>query len=295
MSQEQVHSIAGFAVVERGGHGLERIVVTAPEADAEIYLQGAHVTRFQPNGRGSLLFLSEKSIFQSGKAIRGGVPIVFPWFGPNAADPKLPAHGFARTTRWDLSAIIRRGNRALIELALKASEATRKLWPHDFELRFRVTVGATLQMQLEVRNSGGTEFLFEEALHTYLAVKDVRQVAIGGLAGREYLDKVQGGKRIREGAQPIRITGETDRVYLATPDAVIVDDPAASRRLRVEKESSNATVVWNPWIAKAKALSDFGDDEWPAMLCVESADVGESAVTLRPGEVHTLCATVAVD
>jgi glucose-6-phosphate 1-epimerase len=295
MSQEQDHSIAGFAVVERDGYGLERIAVTTADAEAEIYLQGAHVTRFQPNGRGSLLFLSEKSIFQPGKAIRGGVPIVFPWFGPSAADPKLPAHGFARTTRWDLSAISRRGDRALIELALKASEATRKLWPHDFELRFRVTVGTTLQMQLEVRNAGGTDFSFEEALHTYLAVKDVRQVAIGGLAGLEYLDKVQGGKRIREGAQPIRITGETDRVYLATPDAVIVDDPAASRRLRVEKESSNATVVWNPWIAKAQALSDFGDDEWPAMLCVESANVGEIAVTLRPGEVHTLCATVAVD
>jgi glucose-6-phosphate 1-epimerase len=220
------------------------------------------------------------------------VPLIFPWFGPNAADPKLPAHGFARTTAWNLESISRDGNRAIVELSLQPTETTRKLWPHEFELRSRVIVGSNLQMELTVRNSGDQAWRFEEALHTYLAAGDVRKTSIFGLAGRDYLDKVQGGRRIAQGREPITITGETDRVYLNTRDDIVVDDPAESRRIRVSKDSSNDTVVWNPWIAKAKALADFGDDEWPAMLCIESANVGENAVELAPGQTHTIKTTV---
>ncbi len=253
-----------------------------------IYLHGAHVTHFQPRGQKPILFLSGKSLFQTGKAIRGGVPLIFPWFGPNSADPKLPAHGFARTTAWTLESISRDGDRAVVELSLKPSDSTRRLWPHEFELRYRLTVGSSLQMELTVRNVGADAWRFEEALHTYLAVADVRKVAITGLAATEYLDKVQNARRLTQGSEPITITGETDRVYLNTGADVVVDDAVEKRRLHVAKDLSNDTVVWNPWIDKARAMADFGDDEWPAMLCIESANVGENAISLSAGAMHTM-------
>lgn len=288
-------SLEGFATIEPGEGKLERVAIKSPLAEAHIYLHGAHVTHFQPRGYPPVLFLSRQSLFQPGKAIRGGVPLIFPWFGPNAADSKLPAHGFARTTAWNLESISRDGDRAVVELSLKPSDSTRKLWPHEFELRYRVTVGSTLQLELTVRNVGDDAWRFEEAFHTYLAVADVRKASIAGLAGRDYLDKVQGGRRTTQARQPITITGETDRVYLNTREEVVVDDLAGSRRFRVSKDSSNDTVVWNPWIAKAKAMADFGDDEWPAMLCIESANVGENAVDLAPGATHAMKTIISVE
>ncbi len=285
--------IEGFASVERDPHGLERVAITTPLANAHIYLHGSHLTHFQPRDRRPILFLSAKSLFQPGKAIRGGVPLIFPWFGPNAADTSLPAHGFARTRAWNLEAITRRGDEAVIEMSLAASDATRALWPHDFELRYRASVGAALEMALTVHNTGAAPFTFEEALHTYLSVEDVRRVCVHGLAGKDYLDKVRGGRRFTEGSAPLTITQEVDRVYVGTRADVTVDDSAADRRLLVSKSDSDATVVWNPWIDRARALADFGDEEWPQMLCIESGNIGESAVTLPPGAEHTMTAIVS--
>ena len=236
--------------------------------------------------------MSKKSLFAPGKAIRGGIPLIFPWFGPNQADSKLPAHGFARTRLWELRSVTREAATVKVELSLGPTSETRQLWPHDFDLRFSVTVGPALEMSLSVGNSGSEPFRFEEAMHTYLAVDDVRNVKIQGLAGREYIDKVQGGKIFRQGAESISIVGETDRVYLATPDAVTVTE-ATGREIVVSKEGSDATVVWNPWIAKAKAMADFGDDEWPGMLCIETANAASHAVTLAPGEQHLMHARIS--
>lgn len=288
-------SLEGFASIEPGDGGLERVAINSPLAQAHIHLHGAHVTHFQPRGQKPVLFLSRKSLFQTGKAIRGGVPLVFPWFGPNSSDPNLPAHGLARTTKWNLESISRDGDRAVVELSLESSDSTRNLWPHEFELHYRITVGSNLQIELTVRNASSNAWAFEEALHTYLAVADARKVAVAGLAGREYLDKVQGGRRLTEGSEPVTITGETDRVYLDTRDDIVVDDPAGARRLRVTKELSDDTVVWNPWIAKAKALADFADDEWPAMLCIESANIGKNAVNLSPGATHVMKTILSVE
>jgi glucose-6-phosphate 1-epimerase len=145
---------------------------------------------------------------------------------------------------------------------------------------------------LEVENPGEEPFQFEEALHTYLAVSDVRQVSVSGLGGASFLDKVDGQQRKLQDAAPIRITGETDRVYLGTTTACVLDDPGFARRITVEKSASSTTVVWNPWIAKAKAMADFGDDEWPGMICIETANAAENAVTLPAGATHSMRALV---
>jgi D-hexose-6-phosphate mutarotase len=281
--------------IEPGGGGLWRIAVTSKLAEAQIYLQGAHVTHYRPAGQSALLFTSEQSKFAPGKAIRGGVPVIFPWFGANEANKDLPMHGFARTSEWEIEAVERWPDDTVeVLLRLVADDATRAVWPFDFVLRHRIVVGRQLEMALEVENWSGGPFDFEEALHTYLAVRDVRQTRVAGLAGIEYLDKVDHFTRKTQGDEPITITGETDRVYLNTDGTCIVEDPVGDRRLRVGKEGSATTVVWNPWIEKAKAMADFGDEEWPRMICVETANAAENRVTLGAGEAHTMRAIVAL-
>lgn len=278
--------IPGIEFAEGIG-GLTKVVARTDAAEAEVYLHGAHVTRFAPRGQRDVLFMSGSSLFRLDKPIRGGVPICFPWFGPKAGDPAAPMHGFARIRRWEVEAVAGRGD--AVELTLKLSATVV-----GAELRHHVTIGpAALAMRLEVSNLTSAPIVFEEALHTYLAVGDARRIAISGLDGAEFIDKADGFARKTQSG-PVRIEGETDRIYLSTAP-VAVDDPAWGRRLIVEKSGSRATVVWNPHVAKAKAMADFGDDEWPAMVCVETANVGEVAVELPPGGMHAMEARIRVE
>jgi len=279
--------------IDPGRGGLQRVLVETALVEAEIYLHGAHVTRFQPSGQKPVLFMSEKSLFEAGKAIRGGVPICFPWFGAREDGRPGPAHGFARLVEWELMGAEEVGDGDIVvSLRLVSNETTRKEWTGEFEVDYRVTVGATLGLQLSVRNTGSQPMRIEEALHAYLAVSDVRQVSVEGLVGVTYSDRVGAPRTETEGAAPIRITAETDRIYLNTQSMCVVNDPGWQRRLVVEKSNSNTTVVWNPWIAKAKALTDFGDEEWTSMLCIETCNVREFGVTLAPGESHTMGAVI---
>jgi glucose-6-phosphate 1-epimerase len=279
---------------EAGQGGLIRTVLSSPASEAHVYLHGAQVTHFGRAGQPPLLFLSNKSLFQRDKAIRGGVPICFPWFGPRAGDKDAPMHGFARLCEWTVESVEAAGAAATsITLGLRDSEETRKLWPHAFAARYTVTAGETLGLELIVTNTGKSEFTFEEALHTYFAVSDVKNVTVEGLGGVDYIDKTDGGATKTQGGKPIRIVEETDRVYLNTTGACTVVDPGQRRRIVVSKENSEATVVWNPWIAKARAMADFGDEEWPKMLCVETCNVGVTSVSLSPGASHVMRAVVS--
>ncbi|MBM3859996.1 MAG: D-hexose-6-phosphate mutarotase [Verrucomicrobia bacterium] len=259
------------------------IIIQTSEAEANIYQHGAHIAHFQPSGHKPVLFMSAKSWFEPDKPIRGGVPICFPWFGPgrDPAAPKTPMHGLARLRKWVIERTT--ANSMLFSLALP-----------PFEAKFNVEIGPALKMAFEVRNTGAQPEQFEAALHTYLAVGDIREVTVTGLENTEYLDNLAGLARKREGSEPIRFTGETDRVYLDTRATCVVHDPVLKRKLIVEKKGSDATVVWNPWIAKAKAMPDFGDDEWPYMLCIETANCKQHAVTLAPGTTHKMAAVVTI-
>ena len=276
--------------------GLVCLRVATPLANAELFLHGAHVTRFHPAGESPVLFLSAESNFAPGKPIRGGVPVIFPWFGGRAGHPEAPAHGFARTLPWQIETLSSTDwHTVSVVLRLDANETTRALWPHDFVLRHRVNIGRQLEMALEVENTSSAPFQFEEALHTYLAVSDVGAIAVTGLADTAYLDKVDGAQRKQQDPAPIRIVGETDRVYLDTRAACRLDDPGLARRITVSKTGSGTTVLWNPWIAKAKAMADFGDDEWPGMVCIETANAADNAINLAPGATHRMTAIIAVE
>ena len=157
-----------------------------------------------------------------------------------------------------------------------------------------MAVGPSLSLALTVRNPGPLPFTFEEALHSYFAVSDVRRVLLHGLEGVGFVDKTAAGARRPGEPGPIAIAAETDRVYLGADTGVTIEDPGWGRRIVVSKSGSRTTVVWNPWVAKAKAMPDFGDDEWTGMVCVETANALDDAVSLAPGESHTLTATIEV-
>jgi glucose-6-phosphate 1-epimerase len=290
---------SGRARVEKGSGNLDRLVITAAEGEAHVYLHGAHVTHFQSRGGRPALFLSEKSHFvdgEPGKAIRGGVPICFPWFGANAAEPSAPAHGFARLLAWRCGDVVDEpGGDVVATLHLEPNAYTRTLFAHDFEATLRVRVGAQLTLDLGVRNTGAAPFAIEEALHSYFAVGDAQRVSITGLETAAYFDKTDGAARKAPEGQPITITRETDRVYPHASGRVTIEDPVWERRIHVDKVGSASTVVWNPWVDKARAMADFGDDEWRRMACVETANVGSDAVTVAPGATQALRATITVE
>ncbi len=286
------------ARIDQGLGNLDRLALTAPDGEAHVYLHGAHVTHFQARTGAPVLFVSRRSHFEAGtpgKPIRGGVPICFPWFGAKADDPRAPAHGFARTLTWQLGDV-KRDDRGTMQAALhlSANDFTRALFPHEFAATLIVTVSAHLTLELVVKNTGSSPMTIEQALHSYFAVGDVRRVSVTGLEGVPYVDKTQAFARMPGASAPITIAGETDRVYGGARGDVTIVDPVLGRRVVVRKVESATTVVWNPWTEKAKTMSDFGDEEWQAMICVEAANTAEDAVILPPGTSHTMSATLNV-
>jgi glucose-6-phosphate 1-epimerase len=240
-----------------------------------------------------VLWLSGQSFFQPARPIRGGVPVCFPWFGPHPTDKSAPAHGFARLAEWTLvEAVETPEGTVVVTFTLSGDASASPAWPHAFRIVHRISIGSRLTMALDVHNPGGEPFTFEEALHTYFTVHDIATVTIDGLADTEYLDKTSGFARRLQRDTAIRFTGETDRMYLDTDAPCIIHDSGLQRRIVVSKSGSRSTVVWNPWIDKARAMPDFGDDEWREMVCVETANVGSAAVRLEPGGTHIMSATI---
>jgi glucose-6-phosphate 1-epimerase len=289
----QQHGIQGsVSIVEGNGH-LPRVRIRSATASGEMYLHGAHVTSWQPAGAKEVLFLSPRSLYQDGVAIRGGVPICFPWFGDKAGDPQAPAHGFVRTKTWQVESIENKRGVVTAKMFTESSNSTKKWWPSDFRLSYHATFGPELVLELIVTNIGDAPLSFEEALHAYYNVGDVTKASVAGLDGTHYLDKTDGFREKPQHGEVV-ITGETDRVYLDTESKLYLSDPVLQRRIMVIKENSRNTVVWNPWSEKSAAMKDLGGDEWKSMLCVEVANVGGNAVSLKPGEQHTMQARVKV-
>ncbi len=287
-------AIPGVIAIGPGEGGLTRLTITNAHASAELYLHGGHLTRFCPRGHQPLLWMSSASRFAADAPIRGGIPLCWPWFGAHATRGDLPAHGFARLRAWRLvRTAVDGAGRTLVALELASDAGTLALWPHPFRLTLLATVGRALTLELCIDNPGPEPMRCEEALHTYLAVGDVARVGLAGLQGATYLDKVRDLARFRQD-EPLTIAGEVDRVFLDTTATVLVSDPAGARQLAVSKQNSHATVVWNPGAAKAAAMSDIGAGEWRTLLCVETANVKDHALTIPPGGQHRTSVTLAL-
>ena len=220
-----LYAIPDRVKFESGNGGLPKLVLSTPEAKAEVYLQGACLTHFQQYDKQPVIFCSQTSKYEPGKAIRGGVPIVFPWFGPHPSDSTQPQHGFARLALWNVEQSRQNPDGSVsVTLLLESSTPPSAVWPFEFALRYTVTVGSQLDLALEVTNTSAQPITFEEALHTYFTVSDVKTAAITGLEGTAYIDKVAGGTRKQEGTSPVRLQGETDRIYLATGGPYTIHD-----------------------------------------------------------------------
>lgn len=284
-------SIPGVAVVDEGPGGLEVLTVTASVAEARIFLHGAQLTHWQPRGSEPVIFTSQQSAYRLGTAIRGGIPVCLPWFGPR---DEAPAHGFLRNRLWELEALEQAGDGDVqARFIARADDATLAIWPHEFAARLTYTIGATLQMDLEMENNSAEGFTFSEALHTYFAVGDARQSRVEGLDGALYRD-FPDRSQLSTQQGPIVFSEEIDRVYVNTGATCVLVDPLLDRCIAVEKSGSNSTVVWNPWTAKAAAMADLGDDEWPGMVCIETANAFENSITLPPGTSHQMKVRISV-
>lgn len=288
-------AIPGIAQVIPGSGGLPKIVITTPSASAEIYLHGAQITSWQPAGAQEVLFLSELSHWQGGRAIRGGIPICFPWFRAKAGNPQAPAHGFVRTKEWRIESMtVDDHGSVIVACSTESDESTHQWWPHGFLLMNRVTIGRTLKLELIVKNTGSDPLQFEEALHTYFRVGDAENVSVRGLDQIAYLDNAD-GNREKVQAGDVCFAATTDNAYLDTRDSVSVIDAALHRTVLTQKENSATTVVWNPWQQGAASLSDLGDDEWRRMVCVEASNILGAAVSLEPGQRHTMAAILSIE
>lgn len=275
---------------------LTRMTLRADGGWAEVYLHGAHVTHFQPDGEEPVIWMSGCSRFETGAPIRGGVPVCFPWFGSHPNEPDLPSHGLVRQQPWNVRSVAELEDGAVrAELEINSTHETLEVWPHSFNLVLTVTVCEQLTLALQVRNPADTPFTYTEALHTYYAVSDIRTVELHGLDGTEYVDKLLETESTMNQCGPVRFTAETDRPYLDTTSDCLIEDIDLNRLIRIRKRGSNTTVVWNPWVSKARRMEDFCDDEWPAMLCVETANVLRNAVSLAGGHTHTMETIISIE
>lgn len=265
-----------------GTNGLPKVVLTHPSgARCEVYLHGAHVTSWTDPAGEELLFLSRESLFAAGRAIRGGIPVIFPQFGSGV----LAQHGFARTSDWLLSSTaLNEDDSVVAAFLLNDTPEIRALWPHPFHLEISVHLGEReLAITITVRNTGQQPFDFNAVLHSYFAVADIRQCTLSGLADVHYIDSLRENAREVETHTALRFAAETDRIYLQAPDVLRLDDDSRARTLYISKTNMPDVVVWNPWIAKAQRMHDFGDDEYQRMLCVETGNMAATQ-PLPPGE-----------
>jgi glucose-6-phosphate 1-epimerase len=285
--------IPSIAHVSEGDGALARVEITGPLAHGRIYMHGAHVTSWRPAGGEEVLFLSTKSRWEEGQAIRGGIPICFPWFRGKADDPHAPAHGVVRTRSWQLEAIVESSAGVTVSMFIESDEQTRQWWPGEFRLEHRVTFGSELTLELVCTNTGKAPIRFEEALHTYNRVADIDSVRLQGLDETSFLDNTDSNKEKTQ-LGDVAITSQTDNAFINTQKTVDLLDLKMRRRIRLQKANSSTTVVWNPWQDGATRLRDLGEGEWKQFLCVEASNIIGGALTLGPGQEHTMSAVLSV-
>lgn len=280
-----------------GPGDLPFLQVRNAHAEAVVSLYGAQVLSYRPVGaEADVLFLSERASYEAGKAIRGGVPVCWPWFGPDPQGLGRPNHGFARTRLWSvLNTDATPAGETRVALGLRDTPHTRALWLHAFELTLQITVGTTLRLALTTRNTGDAPFQITQALHSYLAVADIAQATVTGLGGCGYIDNATGAHgAVRRQVGGVRFEVEVDRIYTGAPAQLALVDGAGQRQLHISSAGSRTAVVWNPGAALAARMADLSDGDHRRFLCVETANAADDVVTVPPGEEHRLVATLGL-
>ncbi len=275
-----------------GSGGLPQVCISNNFATATISLHGAHLLSFIPRNQKDLLWVSDKSLFTTDRAIRGGIPICWPWFNAHPTDADKPSHGFARLSEWTVVSTKSLPDGATkISFELQSNDKTMQLWPYDFRAEYSVTVGDKLKVALTTHNTGRDAFTITSALHTYFSISNIENVTIHGLENSPFMDSLTDQIEIED--MPLIIDREIDRVYLAHSGDCLIEDTGLQRKIRIGKQGSKSSVVWNPWIEKSERMSDFGNDEYKSMLCVESTNTHSDIIHIMPNQSHTLSATIS--
>ncbi|PYD10743.1 MULTISPECIES: D-hexose-6-phosphate mutarotase [Pseudomonas syringae group] len=268
------------------------------EAELLVAQQGAHILSYQVAGQPPLVWLNEEAVFKRGKPIRAGMPICWPWFGNLERNPQsvqamressepAKAHGEVRALDWQLLGIGADGDALLVEFVLPEAEGHLPGWPHNVALKLSIRLDHALNVSLVSYNCGTDTVVISQALHTYFAVSDVRQVSVEGLDGLRYIETLANWEE-REQSGDLTFTGETDRIYKDTPGALSIVDPEWQRRIHIRSTGSDSAILWNPWIEKTARFTDMAADGWQRMVCVETANVLDDVVTLAPDQMHVL-------
>lgn len=286
----------GHLFLREGDGHIPVVEIKNKFATALISLQGAHILSWKPGNEDDVIWLSEDATFAPGKSVRGGIPICWPWFGAHGVNDTYPAHGFARTVFWQITDTgYSSAGETHITFRLDTNELEESLkcmWPQATVVEYRITIGSKLIMTLTTTNNSNKNIIIGQALHTYFNVADVSKTQVNGLEDKTYLDKVENfTSKIQKGS--VTINSEVDRVYLDTKDDVVISDE--NRKIRIEKQGSSSTVVWNPWQDVADKMGDLGEEGYRKMLCVESANAIDDTITIAPNESATLSVTYSIE
>jgi len=299
MTIEQLNAnfgIAGQLEFITGNGGLPMIQVKTAKAKALISIHAGQVLSYQPAGEPEdVMFLSAKAYYQDGKAIKGGAPICWPWFGADPEGKGRPGHGFVRNRGWNVVATEALANGDIkVTVGLDDTPETQAIWPHAFSLRQEIVIGDSLNLSLITRNIGKEKFTITQAFHTYFKVGDIAQAKVLGLNGCDYLDKAGGGNVQRHQTGDVTIDAEVDRIYLNIGNILTLDDAALNRRIQITSQGSKTAVVWNPWEKIAKDMADLEDHDYQRLLCVETTNAADDVREVAPGGECRLVASYQV-
>lgn len=271
-------------------NGFQFIAVEHPEFDAVLALHGGHLVHYQRKQQAPLIYLSKTAIYKSDKAIRGGVPICWPWFGAaGELGSHLPAHGFARTTQWQIEQTSETDKQVTLELSMSSNDATKAIWDHDFTLRLTATFTSQIELTLTTENTGADSFSYRSALHTYLNVADIEQCSVIGLAP-QYYDSLEKRKKPQIG--PLIIPTVIDAIYDRNEGDIVINDLQNQRKILISNTGNDSVVVWNPGKEGAHAFADMPDQGYKTMLCIESAITAPEGVTIKSGQSHCLSTVI---
>ncbi len=290
------YAIAGQLKFIEGKGGFPFIEISNAKASALISVYAGQVLSFRPAGTvDDLMFLSEKAYYQPGKAIKGGAPICWPWFGADPQGLGRPAHGFVRNRLWT---VVATGTTAdgdtRVTLGLIDTPETRAIWPQSFTLALEITVGNSLNLELVTGNTGTQTFSITQAFHTYFKVGDISQTSVLGLEGTDYIDKTDNSaQKYQTGA--VTINTEVDRIYLGVQGELVIADAALKRRIRIASRGSKTAVMWNPWVKISAEMGDLQDDDYRRLLCVETTNAATDVVEIAPNSEFRLVANYRVE
>jgi glucose-6-phosphate 1-epimerase len=292
LSQYEIAGELGFIEVE---HGFIYAEINNARAHATVSTYSGQVLSYRPKGwQDDLLFVSDKAYYEEGKAIKGGIPVCWPWFGADPENQGRPAHGFVRNRQWQVtgSESLADGSTKIV-MSITDNDATRALWPHPFQLDIEITVGDSLKVELITHNTGNASITISQALHTYFRVGDIGKVSVLGLDGIQYIDKARDAVFMTQSG-PVTVSGEVDRIYTGVTGDLTIEDSSLGRKIVIASGGCSTAVVWNPWVEIAASMADLDDNDYRCMLCVETANAGPETVEIAAGEMYRLAAEYTI-